>query len=315
MSKLLKPHVCVKSFWLCRTLCDPVDYSLPGPSVHGILQARMLEWLAISFSRGSSWPRDRTRFSYASWVGRWVFTTLPPGRPSESRAVALSPSGVSDSATPWAVVRQAPLSIGVPTQECWSELPWPLQGVFPTQGLNQVSHLAGGFFTVWAARGAQEYWRGRILLILAPGHFWSLIYTRNFPGWSSDTFFCFLVNLLLYLTSLRAQAVAMLNIVFNKPFLGQFSLVNDCCTGSNKGKPCEWCFPRVLPDKLNNTSLGMGLLEAPKCLPSPVCLLLEAAGLLAFTVTVAVTLLFQGLCGSGRRECEQSKLKCYKSHR
>ena len=38
--------------------CDPVDRSPPGPSVHGVLQARMLEWVAISFSRGSSQPRD-----------------------------------------------------------------------------------------------------------------------------------------------------------------------------------------------------------------------------------------------------------------
>ena len=41
-------------------LCDPVDCSLPGSWIHGILQARILEWVAISFSRGSSWPRDRT---------------------------------------------------------------------------------------------------------------------------------------------------------------------------------------------------------------------------------------------------------------
>ena len=47
----------------CPTLCDPVDCSLPGSSVHGILQARILEWVAISFSRGSSQPRDRTRVS------------------------------------------------------------------------------------------------------------------------------------------------------------------------------------------------------------------------------------------------------------
>ena len=45
------------------TLCDPVDYSLPGSSVHGILQARILEWVAIPFSRGSSQPRDRTQVS------------------------------------------------------------------------------------------------------------------------------------------------------------------------------------------------------------------------------------------------------------
>ena len=48
---------------LCPTLCDPVDCSLPGFSVHGILQARILEWVAISFSRGFFWPRDRTQVS------------------------------------------------------------------------------------------------------------------------------------------------------------------------------------------------------------------------------------------------------------
>ena len=45
----------------CLTLCDPVDCSPPGSSVHGILQARILEWGAISFSRGSSQPRDQTQ--------------------------------------------------------------------------------------------------------------------------------------------------------------------------------------------------------------------------------------------------------------
>ena len=45
----------------CPTLCDPVDCSPPGSSVHGILQARILEWVAISFSKGSSQPRDRTQ--------------------------------------------------------------------------------------------------------------------------------------------------------------------------------------------------------------------------------------------------------------
>ena len=48
---------------LCPTLCYPVDCSPPGSSVHGILQARILEWVAISFSRGSSWPRDQTQIS------------------------------------------------------------------------------------------------------------------------------------------------------------------------------------------------------------------------------------------------------------
>ena len=48
----------------CPTLCNLVDCSLPGSSVHGILQARILEWVAISFSRGSSQPRDWTLISH-----------------------------------------------------------------------------------------------------------------------------------------------------------------------------------------------------------------------------------------------------------
>ena len=45
----------------CPTLCDPMDCRRPGPSIHGIFQARILEWGAIFFSRGSSWPRDWTQ--------------------------------------------------------------------------------------------------------------------------------------------------------------------------------------------------------------------------------------------------------------
>ena len=48
----------------CPTLCDPMECSLPDSSIHGIFQARVLEWVAISFSRGSSWPSNRT------WVSR-----------------------------------------------------------------------------------------------------------------------------------------------------------------------------------------------------------------------------------------------------
>ena len=49
-----------KLLQLCLTLCDPMDYSLPGFSAHGILQARILECATIPFSRGSSWPRNQT---------------------------------------------------------------------------------------------------------------------------------------------------------------------------------------------------------------------------------------------------------------
>ena len=55
----------------CPLLCDLMDCSQPGSCVHGILQARMLEWVAIPFSRGSSWPRDRT------WVPSMQTDSLP----------------------------------------------------------------------------------------------------------------------------------------------------------------------------------------------------------------------------------------------
>ena len=59
----------IETGYVCNVLCDPIDYSLPGSSVHGILQARTLEWVAISFSMGSSWPKDQT---YISCIGKWI---------------------------------------------------------------------------------------------------------------------------------------------------------------------------------------------------------------------------------------------------
>ena len=63
---------CAHSQILCPTLCDPMDCSLTGSSVHGILQARILEWVAIFFSRGFSQPRAQTHISQVSWTGRWL---------------------------------------------------------------------------------------------------------------------------------------------------------------------------------------------------------------------------------------------------
>ena len=62
---VLCSYMCVhtKSLQLCLTLCDPMDCSLPGTFVHGILQVRILEWVAIPSSRVSSWPRDRNHVS------------------------------------------------------------------------------------------------------------------------------------------------------------------------------------------------------------------------------------------------------------
>ena len=66
---------------LCLTLFDPVDYSPPGSPVHGILQARILEWVAISFSRGSFWPRDQTSIFCVSCIASGFFTTWAMGKP------------------------------------------------------------------------------------------------------------------------------------------------------------------------------------------------------------------------------------------
>ena len=66
---------------LCPILCDPMDCSLPGSSVQGISQARILESVAISSSRGSSWLRDWTQVSCSSCMEGRFFVTEPPGKP------------------------------------------------------------------------------------------------------------------------------------------------------------------------------------------------------------------------------------------
>ena len=83
-----------KSLQSCPTLCDPIDGSPPGSTIPGILQARTLEWVAISFS--SAW--------------KWKVKVK-----SLSRAQLL--------ATPWTAAYQAPLSMGFPRLEYWSGVP------------------------------------------------------------------------------------------------------------------------------------------------------------------------------------------------
>ena len=71
-----------KSLQLCLSLCDPVGCSPPGSFVHGILQARILEWVAIPFSTGSSQPMNQTCVSNISCIGKWVlYHQRHPGRP------------------------------------------------------------------------------------------------------------------------------------------------------------------------------------------------------------------------------------------
>ena len=76
-------HACMHALSLqsCLTLCHPMDCSPPGASVHGILQARTLEWVTMPASRGSSPPRDRTLVSYVYL--RWQAFSLPLAPPGE----------------------------------------------------------------------------------------------------------------------------------------------------------------------------------------------------------------------------------------
>ena len=73
--------VLAKLLQSCLTLCDPMDCSLPGSSVHGILQARILEWVAMPSSRGPSRPRNQTPISCSSYSAGRFFTAEPPGKP------------------------------------------------------------------------------------------------------------------------------------------------------------------------------------------------------------------------------------------
>ena len=86
-----------KSLQSCPTLCDPIDGSPPGSPVPGILQARTLEWVAISFSSAWKWKVKVKSFSR-----------------------------VQRFATPWISAYQSPLSMGFSRQEYWSGVPLPL---------------------------------------------------------------------------------------------------------------------------------------------------------------------------------------------
>ena len=65
-------YVCAQLLRCVWLFVTPRNYSLPGSSIYGIFQARILEWVAISYSRGSSRPRDPTGISCVSCIGRWI---------------------------------------------------------------------------------------------------------------------------------------------------------------------------------------------------------------------------------------------------
>ena len=83
LSSSSSTHGCMyaKLLQSCLTLCDPMDCSPLGSSVQGLLQARILEWVAIFFSRGFSWPRDQTHVSLP--LLHWQAGSLPLAPPGK----------------------------------------------------------------------------------------------------------------------------------------------------------------------------------------------------------------------------------------
>ena len=75
----------------CPALCDLMDCSSPGSSVRGIFQAKILEWVAMCFSRGSSWPRDQNCICWVFCIDRRTLYTVPPGKPWKPQRGLLAP--------------------------------------------------------------------------------------------------------------------------------------------------------------------------------------------------------------------------------
>ena len=96
LSNSVSAAAAANSLQLCPTLCDPIDSSPPGSPVPGILQARTLEWVAISFSNAGEWKVKVKSLSHVRLFG-----------------------------TPWTAADQAPLPMGFSRQECWSGVPSP----------------------------------------------------------------------------------------------------------------------------------------------------------------------------------------------
>ena len=112
--------------WSYPILCNSIECSPPGSSVHGILQAWLLEWVGFSSSRGSSWPRDQTRSSCNSCIAGGFFTTEPSGYP-------VSKEGRNISSTAGSSRR-----IG---DGRWSEQSGHINSVIPSSGGSQGSTL------------------------------------------------------------------------------------------------------------------------------------------------------------------------------
>ena len=132
----------------CPTLCDPMDYSPPGSSVPGILQARILEWEFMPSSRRSSWPRDQTHVSYVSCIGRQIIYhwdhlgSLGTLMKVKVIQLCLTLCDLMDY-TVYGILHARILE--------WAAVPFS-RGSSQSRNQTQVSCIAGGFFTSSATR-------------------------------------------------------------------------------------------------------------------------------------------------------------------
>ena len=122
---------------MCPTLCDPVDCSLPGSSIHGILQGKILEWVAISFSRGSSQPRDQTQVSHIA--GRcftlWVTKEAQPEIKFPTSSGSLKKQESSRKTSTSALLTMPKSLIVWTTTNCGKLFKrWEYQTTLPTSG-------------------------------------------------------------------------------------------------------------------------------------------------------------------------------------
>ena len=113
----------------CPPLCSSMDCSPPGSSVHGISQARILEWVAISFSRASSQPRDQAQVSCISCLGRWKsYNCLPCIKLSVSPLCPGHQSWLHHTHSPW---WEWPCSQSLAKQPTLSYFLWPCLPCLP----------------------------------------------------------------------------------------------------------------------------------------------------------------------------------------
>jgi len=124
-----------KSLQSCPTLCDPIYGSPPGSAIPGILQARTLEWVAISFSNAWKW-----------------------------KVKVKSLSRVRLLATPWTAAFQAPPSMGFSRQECWSGVPlpslfWPLLLLLSLPPLRTLTADCFNFYPCVTCPLKSQHWK------------------------------------------------------------------------------------------------------------------------------------------------------------